>query len=48
LGVFINGTQVLTAVRALRLLRVFRILKLARFVHEAHTLTRRAQAGPKP
>lgn len=45
LSLFVEGTQLLLAVRVLRLLRVFRIFKLAGFVREARLLMRALRAS---
>lgn len=45
LSLFVEGTQLLLAVRVLRLLRVFRIFKLASFVREARLLMRALRAS---
>ncbi len=45
LSLFVEGTQLLLAVRALRLLRVFRVFKLVGFMREARLLMRALRAS---
>jgi voltage-gated potassium channel len=45
LSLFVEGTQLLLAVRVLRLLRVFRVFKLVGFLREARLLTRALRAS---
>lgn len=38
IGIFVNGAEYLSVIRAIRIIRVFRVLKLTRFIGEAELL----------